>query len=320
MYILANELSIHEQFNGISSFHEALERLILIRNTVGKFDHYVYFNSAFVQKSPLVGMKMQRAIGKIPIKEKRNSIMNWLTSFGPFWDDQQNHHPDDWLECRGEIVTDTAVGEAAFQKMDGVECGLVSMTPSDWNDPSLDVIWIQEDAGLGNKKVAVENWWDASTLEKRLQETAPPIKSWNNLRNRATKQFTRLTFTDDCFAPLDGHSFKKCEVDRFIKLFSILDQFAQSFDENGERTPKGQEIYQQHFTGENALFSDSSETEKKKFRKDLTFPHPNKPGKSLSCTWHGKVRHGNLRLHFSWPIQAGKPVYIVYAGPKITKK
>ena len=27
-----------------------------------------------------------------------------------------------------------------------------------------------------------------------------------------------------------------------------------------------------------------------------------------------------LRLHFSWPIEAGKPVYIVYAGPKITKR
>ena len=27
-----------------------------------------------------------------------------------------------------------------------------------------------------------------------------------------------------------------------------------------------------------------------------------------------------LRLHFSWPIRSGKPVYIVYAGPKITRR
>ena len=27
-----------------------------------------------------------------------------------------------------------------------------------------------------------------------------------------------------------------------------------------------------------------------------------------------------LRLHFSWPVRAGEPVYVVYAGPKLTKR
>ena len=104
-------------------------------------------------------------------------------------------------------------------------------------------------------------------------------------------------------------------------LLGILDRFARSFDASGARTIEGQRIYQDYFTGgDNALFSDSSDDEKGDFGEALTFPHPDEPGSFLFCTWHGKVRHMTLRLHFSWPIACGKPVYVVYAGPKLTKR
>ena len=32
------------------------------------------------------------------------------------------------------------------------------------------------------------------------------------------------------------------------------------------------------------------------------------------------VRRMTLRLHFSWPIRADEPVYVVYVGPKLTKR
>ena len=95
---------------------------------------------------------------------------------------------------------------------------------------------------------------------------------------------------------------------------------ARAFDATGARTTEGQRIYQDYFTGDNALFSDSSDDEKHRFREALTFPHPNERGNSLFCTWHGKVRHLTLRLHFSWPIESGEPVYVVYAGPKLTRR
>ena len=61
-------------------------------------------------------------------------------------------------------------------------------------------------------------------------------------------------------------------------------------------------------------------SEKRQFQSVLIFAHPDDPGKTLSCTWHGKVSHLTLRLHFSWPVEANKPVYVVYAGSKITKR
>ena len=125
---------------------------------------------------------------------------------------------------------------------------------------------------------------------------------------------------DLCFDPLVGVPFAKSAADRILALLSILDHCANAFDAGGSRTSEGNRIYRDYFAGDNALFSDSSDSEKHSFRTRLTFPHPDKPGESLFCTWHGKVRHMTLRLHFSWPIRAGEPVYVVYAGPKLTKQ
>lgn len=79
-------------------------------------------------------------------------------------------------------------------------------------------------------------------------------------------------------------------------------------------------MFQLHFTGDKAWFSDSSSTEKSDFRKELTFRHPMNAGEYLFCTWHGKVKTPQLRIHFSWPIRASDPLYVVYIGPKITKQ
>lgn len=92
------------------------------------------------------------------------------------------------------------------------------------------------------------------------------------------------------------------------------------FDDRGKRTPEGHTLYQKHFTGDKAWFSDSSDTEKARFKNELIFKHPANPNEVLFCPWHGKVKTPQLRIHFSWPIREDQPLYIVYVGPKITKR
>ena len=320
MEFFANEISIHRQFHDLPTFHGALERLIGMRGVARRFGLNVYCHRALVDAEPVPGLRMQQVVQRLANNERR-ALMSWLTRGGPFWDDLRRHDANEWLECRGEIVTDTAVGESAYRALRGVECALISATPSDWDFSPVEVIWNREAEGLDNQNAALENWRDAAALEERLQHAAPPMRSWDDLGDFSKIRFSRLTFTVLCFDPLAGVPFAKSAADRILELLSILDRFANAFDAGGSRTPEGSRIYQDYFTGgENALFSDSSDPEKRKFRTKLTFPHPNEPGGSLFCTWHGKVRHMTLRLHFSWPIRAGEPVYVVYAGPKLTKQ
>ena len=320
MELLANDLSVHEQFHDMAGFRGALSRLMAMRRAARLFGREVHCHRTLLNAKPMPGIPMQQVIGRIGVESERRAVMVWLTRAGPFWDDVRRHGGDDWLECEGEVVTDTAVGEAAFRTLHGVNCGLVSFSPSAWSHAPLEVTWLREAEGLDNRSAALENWWNAEALREALRQRPPPIGSWDDLREASRNRFKRLTFAEDCFGPLAGVPFARSAADRFIVLLDVLDRFARAFEEGGARNAEGNRIYQDHFTGDRALFSDSSDSEKRDFRRQLNFAHPENPVGSLFCTWHGKVSHLTLRLHFSWPIEAGKPVYVVYAGPKITKR
>ena len=322
MELLANELSVHEQFRDMAGFREALSLLMTMRRVAKRFGREVHCHHIFLNTKPMPAVPMQKMVGNLGVESERRAVMSWLTRTDPFWDDDDMRRlgGNDRLECDGEIVTDTAVGEAAFRSLHSVDCGLVSFSPSDWNFTPVKVTWRRAGEGLNDRMSALGNWWSVATLEKALRDRRPPIGSWDDLREASRIRFERLTFAEDCFDPLAGVPFAKSAAGRFIELLDILDRFARAFKKDGARNEEGHRIYQDHFTGDRALFSESSKTEKRKFSQELTFAHPQDPANSLFCTWHGKVSHQMLRLHFSWPIEEGKPVYVVYAGPKITKR
>lgn len=289
-----------------------------IRATAHRYGREVHCNRALLAAHAQPGVPLQRTLGRLPQNERRAAI-GWMTKSGPFWDDLRRHSDDDWLECGGDVVTDTAVGEAAFRALHNTDCGLISVTPSEWEYSPVEVLWRRE--GLADRSTNLGNWWDDDELERKLQEAPPPIRSWEELRVLSYTRFRALTFADDCFMPLAGVPFALSAVDRMLALFDILDRFARAFDAAGRRTSEGHAIYRHYFTGgTNALFSDSSDREKRRFRSEMTFHHPYEPGEFLFCTWHGKVRAPMLRMHYWWSGRAGDPVYVVYAGPKITKR
>ena len=320
MELLANDLSVHEQFHDMAGFRDALLRLMTMRGAARLYGREVHCHSTFLNAKPMPGIPMQQAIGSLGVENERRAMMIWLTRAGPFWDDVRRHDGDDWLECNDEVVTDTAVGEAAYRTLHGVDCGLISVSPSAWSYAPIEVTWLREAEGLENRNAALENWWTAEALAEALRHRLPPICSWDEFCEASRYRFERLTFLEDCFAPLAGVPFAKSAADRFIVLLDVLNRFARAFDEGGARNAEGHRIYRDHFTGCRALFSDSSDSEKRDFRREMTFPHPEDREGLMFCTWHGKVSHLTLRLHFSWPIEAGKPVYVVYAGPKITRR
>ena len=319
MDFFTNEMSIHQQFHDLPTFHDAVGRLMAMRSIARRFGLDMYCHRALLGVEPVPGNNMQRAVQGLAANERR-AVMSWLTRHGPFWDDIRRHEADDWLECRGELVTDSAVGEAAYRTMHGVECALVSATPSDWDDSPVEVVWRRETEGLDDRNTSLVNWRDGAALNVWLQGMPPPVRSWDDLGELSKTRFARLTFADHCFEPLTGMPFASSAANRMVFLLSVLDSLANEFDASGARTPEGNRIYRDYFSGGQSLFSDSSDSEKRRFRDRLTFPHPDSPGGSLFCTWHGKERHLTIRLHFSWPVRADQPVYVVYAGPKLTKR
>ena len=291
-----------------------------MRAVARRFGREVHCNRALLTVEAMPGVMMQQALQRFPTDERRSAML-WLTRGSPFWDDLRRHDTADWLECRGNVVTDSAVGEAAYRTLHAVECSLISAVPSDWDYSPVDVVWRGNNA-IDDRHTQLDNFRDSTSLEEVLRNAASPIRSWNDLRKASTNRFESLIFAAGCFDPLSGVPFVQSAAERIVVLLDILDRLVRAFDADGTRTSEGQRIYQDYFTGNNALFSDSSYTEKRQFRDELTFLHPSDSQKSLFCTWHGKVNYPSfpLRLHFSWPIRSGESVYVVYIGPKITRR
>jgi len=322
MDFLVNDLSFHGQFNDIDSFRTAINELMDIRNAASQYNRSIYCHRNLIASSVTPSMNMGQAVNLLE-HNKRISFIAWLTKSGPFWEDTRKHTKDDWFECDGTIVTDTALGEAAWCCLHGIERSLVSATPSKWAFTPTTIDWIS--TSNCSQSATVDNYWQSATVTKLLKNAAQTPTSWNEVRAFSIARYTNLTFSSDAFAPLEGHPFVPGAAGRILVILNILDRFTTCFDTDGIRTKEGQEMYQNFFTGKKgngcrgSLISDSSDGDKIDFKKELTFKHPVNSGKSLFCPMHGKIQTPQLRVHFSWPVCAKKPVYIVYVGPKITK-
>ncbi len=305
------------------SFRAAIDRLMMIRKIARRFGREVNCHRGMANALVTPSMTMPQAIQELTINEQR-SLRSWFTKTGPFWEDTRTHSPNDYLEFNGNVVTDTAVGEAAWCRLNGIDRELISLTPSNWQFSPLSV-----ESLTGNNiqtTIDVVNHWDPVALETVLENEPVPMGTWNQLAALTVARCSMLTFSEDAFFPLNGLPFVSGAAQRLLSILGTLNQFKSCFDVNGQRTPKGHEIYQKFFTGvkdgggHGATFSDSSDSEKEKFKALLTFTHPGDASMSIFCTWHGKVQTPQLRVHFSWPVRANEPLYVVYVGPKLTKR
>lgn len=315
MELLVNDQSICGQFPDIDSFNKAISGVMKMREIARQFEHEIYCHRNMCHAQVTNTMGMQQVIQHLK-REQQRALMLWLTRHGPYWDDDRVHGPDDYLECNNQVVTDTAIGEAAFRCFNKSDYRLISLIPSSWKHTPLSVCWHKDI----NQTIAVTNYISTDVLETDLRSAPPILATWEELAHISYKRFPNLTFAKDSFKPLKGHPFVQSAAQRIIERLQVLEKMKCCFDKIGGRTPEGHKIYKEYFTGDKAWFSDSSEDEKKEFKNELTFKHPDRERETLFCTMHGKVNNSLLRIHFSWPVSQCNPLYVVYVGPKITKR
>lgn len=317
MEFVVNDLSLHGQLPDLAAFQRAVARLMEIRQAIMAEGSALYCHRNLLDAHVTPAAIMKQAVQVLP-KAQRSAWILWLTNQGPFWEDARMHSCDTWLEVQGEIVTDSAIGETAFCRAHGLDRELISFAPSRWLFTPIGVKWVR--AGGSEEDVLIPNHWELTAVRRSLMSSPLRIDSWKSLEVHMRRVCARLTFSEDAFGPLDGCPFALSAAERIQVLLRKLDQLRGCVDDEGRRDAEGHRLYHDHFTGDNAWFSDSSATEKVEFRDLLTFTHPTKTSQAMFCPWHGKVKTQQLRIHFSWPVNAHEPLYVVYVGPKRTKR
>ncbi|MGH6842216.1 MAG: hypothetical protein ACREDV_09025, partial [Methylocella sp.] len=117
--------------------------------------------------------------------------------------------------------------------------------------------------------------------------------------------------------------FESSLATRALELFGHLHAYMESRLPDGSDSEQSRALTRDFFThaaGAEPLFSGESDTNRRDFQADLTFPDPEDPTKKVFAHWHGKIKHRSFRIHFVWPVpRATKRMKIVYLGPKLTK-
>ena len=315
MELLFNDLSLHGQFNTPAEFEESIGRVMEMRAVAQRFGLEVHCPATVAAAQVTHELRMPQAAGRLDANVKR-ALMGWFTKHGPFMN--PTHGDDDYFAYGDDddIVTCKAVGEAAYRLCQGIDCRLMSLAPSAWAISPLRVTWHTEDP----KSVDVENYWERAALQQALEDAPTPMKTWRDLEGVARRRYPTLTFGENAFAPIRSTPFSNGAAERILLILHVLHDLKHSFKQQGGLTSEGRALYNLHFFGDKALFSDSSTREKTEFQQELTFPNPYKAGERLFCTWHGKVKTPQIRVHYHWNISADEPVYVMYVGPKITKR
>lgn len=250
---------------------------------------------------------------------RKRLLLSWLANDGPFVDDDQGHDSSIWFELPdGAVVTDATLAELAHVALQGLQAtAAVSLVGGGFDSNPLVVTRVDGDNSRTPAPLA--NFGDLVPFRTWLQAQEGPMRSWADLAARAQRVCSSLLWAADAFAPLASQPFQPGVAMRLLERLSILQRMKTAFDDHGDRTPEGDQLYQTHFTGEKAWFSDSSTSEKAKFEQELTFRHP-QTGASVFCPWHGKLNTPPYRVHFTYPINVEAPLVVVYVGPKRTKR
>jgi hypothetical protein len=213
------------------------------------------------------------------------------------------------------VVTDTALAEACNLLARFTESSVVSLTPSAFSKSPLEVYW--RDRPDGDQCWQIQNFFSEPPLTEHLELIEKPPASWQQVLDWANTNCPSLLLSPDISAQLPA-TFYPSAAQRAKILLKALNEINSAL-QKGE-TRRFEDLRRSWMEGENARITDSSDGEKTDFAAELNFKHPHTQ-RVISCTWHGKIKSPQFRIHFEWPKQnVQDALFIGYFGPKLTKR
>jgi hypothetical protein len=322
---LLNDASLCGQYHSTQDFIADLVRLLKARNNQ-RVAELLYITRAFPERFASHTNTVKQAISSHGDRDLNRTILEWLNKRGPFIDDEPLSVKDNYFECLSEDVTNQGLGEAGRRLSLGMRSASVSFATC---RRGFATKTLRIDHGLKEELLGhytVKNYIDFDDLVRQAASTFAEPRSWEELFVQSRCIFQNLVFSDLICEnkTLRQEPFASGISQHALGLFEILDSYVGSLSPDGSRTERTSEIFRAHFAGGNGRrvpFSDESDTNKRKFNSELTFPDPENHRTSVFAPWHGKFKQREFRFHFTFPPKTNpNRIAVVYFGPKITKE
>jgi hypothetical protein len=316
-----NDLSLDGQFSSPQAFCEALETLLRFRMQHKALQENLFCSRNLGQRPIHVGHSLQQIVLKHRNPLFKRQVSEWLAKSRPFWDDSRVINSNDYFAFEADEVTEQGLGEACRRQLLGRSVASFSFTHHRFTGTPLNIQHGWREPSLDFGQVKIDNFWKIVDLIKVVESLKPEPTNWQEMLQESRQRFTGLIFADNIETVLHPHPFSRCVSQRVFDLLRVLQQLVDESDTQGSLSDTGMELYNQHFAGEKAWFSRSSDSEEREFKSELTFPDPITPSQMLFCSWHGKIKTPQFRVHFQWKRpESQREIKVVYIGPKITKR
>lgn len=314
MNIIFNELAICGKFDKVEAVAELLLRLYA---SIQEASHSIVVTRGLLNRPALSSASVHDAILKAG-KTQRTLLLSWLANNGPFTSDELVDLVDNLWWYDAEDVTDYGLGEAAKRIKLGLD--FVSYSPSVGCDGKFDFSPIVVIQGLLEEpvgKTSIINLYSLDQIPKPKAKAERPPESWKQFIDFAVEKFDLLQIdTRNCLEALEKHPFNMNVVRRSQALMGVLNEIAAGIDDVGALSAGAIAIMTKHFQGEKSWFSDEEPSNPEVF-----WFYDNSNNRSrIYCSWHGKIKTPQFRIHFQWPIPVGqKFIKVLYIGEKLTK-
>jgi hypothetical protein len=312
-----NELSLVGQYRSAEEFRAALEPLLRLRHRSDLVRNLLYCSWGFSNRPVTTRENVQQAVRATGDRTYKQQVLNWLTKAGPFWTADRAPNPDDYFHFDGTDVSDMGLGEAARRCLLEIAAGVFSFSGS---IPAFERTPVLVHHGLPEEPlgyVEVDNCW---TIDGLTERTIAKPESWAQMLDSANLQFESLRLADYIIERLSSSPFQRSICGDVLDRLRVLNRIARELSPRSSLSERGVELWQTFCVGDKAWFSDESPNDKRYFKHELSFPDPDNNANRLDCSWHGKVKIAQFRIHFEWPRPVDQSyLKIVYIGPKITK-
>jgi len=230
-------------------------------------------------------------------------------------EDDRQPNEEDYFEYSAQDVTNLGLGEAARRTLVGIEASCFSFIKSGFEYSPIDIQQGLPESPLNI--VSVPNVWDVGDLCKFAAAAVPNPINWEQMLAQSQSRFDRLLIYPHSIEKLRGQPFSEYVIERIFVLLGVLQQFIECLNDDGSYSDSNHELIEQHFSGDKAWFTDESPTNKRKYSEEMNFS--DLEGGKVFCSWHGKIKTPQYRIHFEWPVKSQSKLRIFYIGPKITK-
>lgn len=310
--------SIDSQFSTPQEFLAHLESLLRLRIAMPVIRERLRCSRSIGERLATPTVTFRQILISCPNPTLRRLALDWIDSRGPFLDEAAQTVPDNYFEWTGIDVTNGGAGEAARRILNGLDAATYS-----FGGASADYSPLSVDHGVDGDRlgiIPVENLWQLPSLQLAGLAAIATVSNWEQALAYFRAKFPGLLFGDNLIYFLRRETFTVNLVENILSKLGKLQEFVDSRKADGTNSPLTEQLISDHFCGDKAWFTDESDTNKSKFKEQLTFIDPLDGKATIFCPFHGKIKTPQYRIHFPWPLLPGDArLRIVYIGPKITK-